>query len=470
MTLRSRLVADAETIFNAAYAAVRADADSDELRVLLRTDPPAALRGIKQALADGAEWWQVVELTNLFTVEDLQRADVGDELLGIKRASLQRDQNTALALREIQKRQRERRRQREAELAARYAPDATGLAGTGPGALAALLTRPREHGDPWILRDAFNLVRQVSSLTVEQREDLRQRLAEWWPDKPFIETIHRSEERRFSIEDRAGAWLWLAPALDIAPNKEQWAQLATSGVIGTSQRDWLRRHASPESVRAATELLDAPDVDRWYELLGACPPPPPPEPVDKMVACAREPASDAVHAELAKELVQAGHTEAARVMGEKVAGFEDALRPLLAAAGELAEQEVLLDEMLQTLRGGGRIHRQQAEWMHGISDDSLLPRLFEILRLAVPRVQVTDDRDMGWYHYDVINPTVNAIITIGGEVAVAGYDELIREDLQFRWLRNQRDKVAESVLRMDGLEAAPTAARAAGVPALRMDE
>lgn len=459
-----------ETVFNAAYAAVRADADSRELRELLKSDPEAALRGIKQALADGAEWWQSVELTNLFTVEDLERADVGDELIEMRRASLQREQNTAQALTEFQERQRERRRQRQAELAARYAPEATDSAGAGPGALAALLARPREHGDPWIQHDVFNLVRQVASLTDAQRQDLRQRLADWWPDKPFIETIQRGEERSFSIEPPAGAWLSLGPALDIAPSSEQWAELATCGVLGTSQRDWLRRHATSESVRAAIKLLAAREVGRWYELLGSCPPPAPSELVDKMVACAHEPASDAVHTELARSLVEAGHTDAARAMAENVPGFREALRPLLAAAGDVAEQEVLLDEMIQRLRRGGRIHREHAGWMHGISDESLLPRLFEMLRLAVPRAHSTDEAHMGWHHYDVVNPTVNAIIGIGGEAAVAGYDELLAEDPQFRWMRNQRDKIAEAVLRMDGLEAAPAAAQAAGVPVLRADE
>lgn len=85
---------------------------------------------------------------------------------------------------------------------------------------------------------------------------------------------------------------------------------------------------------------------------------------------------------------------------------------------------------------------------------------------AVPRVDAIDGCDMGWYNYDVINPTVNAIIAIGGEAAVAGYDELLAEDAQLRWMRNQRDKIAESILRMDGLEAA----RAAGVPALSSGE
>jgi hypothetical protein len=463
-------MAEPETIFNAAYAAVRADADSRELRELLKSDPEAALRGIKQALADGAEWWQAIELTNLFTVDDLERADVGDELIERRRASLQREENTAQTLTELQERKRERRRQREAEIAARYAPDATGSAGAGPGALAALLARPREHGDPWIQHDALNLVRQVSSLTDAQQQDLRERLAEWWPDTPFIEAIQRGEDRSFSIEREAGAWLWLGPVLDIAPTDEQWAELATCGVLGTNQREWLRRQATPESVRLAIELLDAPEVDRWYELLGACPPPPPRELVEKMVACTRQPASDAVHAELATVLVEAGYTDAARAMAERVAGLKDALRPLLAAAGELAEQRALLDEMLETLRGGGRIHREHAQWMHGISDDSLLPRLFEILRVAVPRVDATDTGDMGWYHYDVINPTVNAIIAIGGEAAVGAYDELLAEDAQFRWMRNQRDKIAEAVLRMTGLEAAPEAARAAGVPALSPGE
>lgn len=58
-----------------------------------------------------------------------------------------------------------------------------------------------------------------------------------------------------------------------------------------------------------------------------------------MIAFAREPASDAVHTELAKALVEAGHTDAARTIAEHVAGFNEPLRPLLAAAGDLAEQQ-----------------------------------------------------------------------------------------------------------------------------------
>lgn len=58
---------------------------------------------------------------------------------------------------------------------------------------------------------------------------------------------------------------------------------------------------------------------------------------------------------------------------------------------------------------------------------------------------------------------MNAIRNIGGRKAVEGYDELLK-DPQYRFTRTQRDAVAHSMLRIDGLIAAAQAARELGLP------
>jgi hypothetical protein len=90
-------------------------------------------------------------------------------------------------------------------------------------------------------------------------------------------------------------------------------------------------------------------------------------------------------------------------------------------------------------------------WMEALASASLLPALFGILRQVyklsdepVSRVRV------GYGSRDVVNPTIEAINRIGGRAAVAGYDELIAEGGDFRWLAGPRDRLAANELTKDG--------------------
>jgi hypothetical protein len=109
-------------------------------------------------------------------------------------------------------------------------------------------------------------------------------------------------------------------------------------------------------------------------------------------------------------------------------------------------------------------------WMEALLSPSLLPRLFAILRQIyklseepMPRIRV------GFGRRDVVNPTIEAINRIGGRRAVAGYDELIAEGGDFRWLLHPRDRLAANELTKDGERFKASAATRVGVPLIDAD-
>ena len=59
---------------------------------------------------------------------------------------------------------------------------------------------------------------------------------------------------------------------------------------------------------------------------------------------------------------------------------------------------------------------------------------------------------------------MEAIASIGGRQAVAGYDALMASEDHYRWLARQRDDVAGAVLTADGERFAAAAAIHAAVP------
>ena len=83
--------------------------------------------------------------------------------------------------------------------------------------------------------------------------------------------IERIEQETRFHDFGAYAWLTLAPALDIAPNEEQWGDLATSGAILTDHSDWLRRHYSETAAVRAARSCDAAGARPWAQLISAIP-------------------------------------------------------------------------------------------------------------------------------------------------------------------------------------------------------
>lgn len=457
-----------DVVRDAACAAVWWEVSSAPLHRLLDSDHPAALEGIKQALADGADWWGAAPMIGLFTIDEIGQAELGEQLLRVKEASIERERRADQATGGVGGGRAGNQRRSSQQQGSGDSAVAPGPLGRGQGALAALLHEPREEGDSQIASEAFHLARQVSSLTQDEQEDLKRRLDEWWPDKPFSETVSRTSDTSWSIEDRAASWLWLGPGLDMPISAERWPQLATCGVLAANHQTWLQRYATADAMREAAELLEAPELERWLQLLGVCSEPTPEEVFTQIAEHARSARSDHELALLAQQMVRSGNESAARGLAEAYPAFAAALRPALAANGEVEIQRDLLRELLARVRGGERPRREEAYWLTGLRDEAVLPELFELLRLVWESQPRGTDRD--WFHYDLVNPVITAIAAIGGEGAVRGYDDLIAGGSVLRWLRPQRAELAQAIIDSVGLSVADTAAQAAGVPILNRDE
>jgi hypothetical protein len=120
----------------------------------------------------------------------------------------------------------------------------------------------------------------------------------------------------------------------------------------------------------------------------------------------------------------------------------------------------LLDRLAASLAAGHSADHLDLEWLGGVRDPSLLPRLFASLRAALATGQ---DGPLG-----ALPSLISTIRRIGGEEAVAGYDELIAssEEPGFRFMRASREEVAQDELKKAGERAAADAAASLGLPFL----
>lgn len=233
-------------------------------------------------------------------------------------------------------------------------------------------------------------------------EELRSRLARWWPRKPFRSTITVEGPTSWRQEWKAAAWIWLGPAARPRLSPRQWGQLASCGILFSSQSEWLR---SVESVEGIYEALDAigsvGDLDRWTQLLECCAEP---LPNRLLVRCAEALDPDAGKdtagytfrvAAIARRFVEAGRVDLAQMPAGRSETFAAALPPLIAEAGGIHSQEQMLDELRRTLERDELPDDDRMNWMEALQSPSLLPRLFAILRQTyklsdepMPRVRV----------------------------------------------------------------------------------
>jgi len=338
-----------------------------------------------------------------------------------------------------------------------------------PPTLASLLDDP--NSDVMIIRNADYFAPEVADLDATHLDQLRSRLDRWWPKKPFAATITRTGSNSWEQEGGAAAWIWLGPAARPELSSRQWGQLASCGILFSTQSDWLRDVQSLDGVYEAIEAMGSDgDPDRWSQLLNCCEDP---LPNMLLVRCgevlnpqaAADPDANGFRlVALARRFVEAGREDLAR----RVEEFASLLPPLLAEEGDLDAQKEMLDELKGTLDGDGLPHEDRLAWMGGLTETAMLPGLFEVLR----RSYKLSDRPMsrrvssGYGLRDIINPTTEAISRIGGREAVAGYDELIEAGGDFRWLSGQRDRVAGAVLSEDGERFASEAARRMRLPVL----
>jgi hypothetical protein len=279
--------------------------------------------------------------------------------------------------------------------------------------------------------------------------------------------VRDENEIRFG-NAQAYAWLTLAPALDIAPSAEQWADLATSGVILTDSTIWLERHYSEEAVLLAARSCDSSSVRPWAQLIGAVPDEVrvPDEVVEALLAHVSELTPKEAEIELwtlGDRFVRDGRLDALQALSGRGSQFDVALRPWRARLGEIEAARLLLNELVANLREQKRFDRDEVEWLNGVRDEGLLASLFDAL---APALRLEDDSPFG-----VSGAIGRAIYRIGGDEAVRTYDELIAssDESRFKFLRLQRDEVVQKELRAIGQANAAEVAARLQVAALEPD-
>jgi len=313
------------------------------------------------------------------------------------------------------------------------------------------------------LRNSMPLSDVVDDLSPGQRERLCDVVKSAWPDEGARAHVHREENNVRFGDLGAYAWLTLAPALDLRPSDEQWADLATSGAVWTDTADWLRRHYTAEAAAKAAEMLDSDDSAPWGQLLSAIPSDQevPDAVIDAMVDRVRT--VDNPHGGLwniGQRLGGAGNLGALQAISSRSDALESGLRVWRARLGETEAASSLLGDLTGAVKEGKGREWDDPEWLEGVSDPVLLPDLFEALRADL---MVERDDPFGPSRY-----LHRAILRIGGDDAVKGYDELMStsDESRFNFLRIHRDDVVQAELRKIGQESAADVARTLGLPVL----
>lgn len=348
-----------------------------------------------------------------------------------------------------------------------------------PRTLKELLADPGDQSDAELQHRYRTLAAEAATLAGGDRKLLIGRIERWRPEVPYAETITWLENRHWQQLWVPAAWVAYSAALDLPVDPDDWARIATSGVIFDSEQRWLRSQSDPDRQdRAARRLAASRDVDRWRSLLDCCE-----NPLTELLmssaAEALSPKPDGTasstdeenvggRALLIHRLVENDRPDLAWKMTQQ---RPELLDRTLAEHGDPGAQHRLVADLVASARSGQTLVHESFGWMASATDPQLLDSLFETLGLVyktsyepVPRYS------SGVGLHDVINPLTSVIATIGGQQAVEGYDRLLDCGGDLRWLRRQRDEVAASVLRADGLDAAPAAAAASDVPVLAVSD
>jgi hypothetical protein len=451
--------------------------DSDDVSRICQSDRHAALKRLSEIVPTrNIGWWDVMRVAQIFTPEELAGVALPQEL--VERVTAEHAQRTPAG--HEASADATAQATRLARESARESRDARAQRQT-PATLGELLERPeseRAEVDREILNGMQRLARQVGDLTARQRDALISRLEAWWPEKPFRDTITRVSADQWSQEGPAAAWTWIGPLARPTLTADRWAQLATCGVAMPDLQRWLLETESAEGAYAAIAFVAGErDPRRWWQLLACCRDP---LPNALLLECSEsidaEP-GEAVEEGVARQLTELGQRflgndreDLARGLAARLPAFDDALTPLLAAAGDVRAQQRLLAELTERIDGGGPPVVNELYWATAVRDPVLLPSLFGLLWRAYPigdAAPVSPPRVIAGYEpHDIINPMVEAIAAVGGRAAVASYDEQIAQVRNMRWLAPQRERIALEVLAGDGRRFAEAAASRGGVPRL----
>ena len=82
--------------------------------------------------------------------------------------------------------------------------------------LPQLLERSPDEWDETIAHYSRGYAAEVDSLDEAQRADLWERLARWWPEESFADTVtfieRTGSSASWSMKNKPGAWLWFGPS------------------------------------------------------------------------------------------------------------------------------------------------------------------------------------------------------------------------------------------------------------------
>lgn len=413
---------------------------ADELEEAFAKDKVAAVRGLGRGVEKaGDDWWRAAGLLHLFTPEELEAGGAPDEIV-------------------------ERRRFQIANAGVpppikrpRHRPDPE----PAPS-LAALLAQRGENSDLNIMANAYYFSKEASDLDSKLKAELRRRLEDWWKG-PILKAITAKGRNSWTIQHWASAWLWLAPAVSAPLNDERWSELALADPLYDKQVDWLKAHASEASVKRALAHGVGPKAQTWKQLLDAANGYAEAEVVEALIqGLSPDPEESSYVTEIARRLAERHRVDGLRELASRNPHLGVELRPFLARGGDAVAIDRMLGDLIVELEGDSHIDRG-FQWLDGIEDGQFLPRLFVALPLANEgRPSPPDGR---WELETALHETIRKI---GGEAAIRGYDELLKDEKR-RFFRLRREVIVAQELMVEGLKALHAAARSAGVPVLAID-
>ena len=453
----------AEAIRDAFFCAVVWEMNDETIGALIERDREAALQGVREALEQGgvAWWWHNVVLLQNFEPDELRGVEAPVEIVEAAERRVREREGVAAAVSEsVTDEPGDEPDQEEKREADNEKPERNPT-------LAELLERARtEETDFLIAHNSRYFARQAADLPAALASELRHRLDDWWPsDKPYAETITwREDGKSWSQENGAAAWVAYGPPLDKDLTPDQWGQIiASGGAIFEDQSEWLARHYTEDGLLAAIELIDAQDAGRWQALFRAIPQDAalPSELADSVIAHLKEGETYYVES-IARRLGSTFGTEPLIELSKVSSESEVTIRPVLGELGHRESLERLLADLQTALAAGEKPDSDELTWLLNLPADPVwLEPLFECLFLAF----TTKGESRGIS--DPVSPLTVAIQHVGvaaPDDVVTAYEELFTRDDRCRWLRRNLDGFIELVVGSTGMEAAPAAAEAAGLP------
>jgi hypothetical protein len=390
---------------------------------------PAAAVGVIDAIDSGNAYrYQVLGLLGAFSETALRKAGADPELV----ATLAQMRERAAAPAPAHDHLFEAERETEA---------------AGPEAkLAELLAQSAAESDATLLYNARYLSGAAAKLDEAEQRRLRRRLGRWWRNGELRDAVRRTRSG-YSMSHWAAGWLFYGPAIDASLTAGRWAEVAVFGLNFNDIHEWLTRRHTRAGERAAARLCEATGIAAWSDLVAVIPEAPSRELIDAMLAHARRVDDSYKLTRLGERLAELGDLATLRKLAAIGSGFAEGLLPNLAAVGDLEAQRKLLRRLRRSLaQGEAKRYSEGLSWLGAVRAESMIGELIACLRLAQPLE--------GDVHPSVIGPLRAAMEAIGGEPAIAAYDELVDEEIAgIQFLRHAREAISQGMLSEAGIEA-----------------